>query len=67
MAPFFIFVGLIVLVALLAHLAAPTEAELLMHERRRHAVRAARAMRRMSAIRQETARRMDRAEGSFRR
>jgi|CZKG01.1.fsa_nt_gi uncharacterized protein HemY len=34
----------------------------MMRERRRHAERTARAMRRMSEIRAETARRMDRAE-----
>lgn len=56
----------LVILVLIAGLAAPTAQERLMRQRRRDAERAARAMRRMSAIRQETIGRMDRIEGRHR-
>ncbi|HEX5852654.1 MAG TPA: hypothetical protein VFY36_06145 [Solirubrobacteraceae bacterium] len=63
----FILVIIVVLVAflfgLILALAAVSPQERLMRERRRHAERTARAMLRMTEIRQQTAERMDRAEG----
>jgi hypothetical protein len=62
MSPFLAFIAVIVVLALIARLAAPTEQERLMRQRRWDAERAAHAMRRMTKIRQETIRRMDRTE-----
>lgn len=63
----FILVIVVVLVAflfgLILALAVASPQERLMRERRRHAERTARAMLRMTEIRQQTAERMDRAEG----
>ncbi|HYM46565.1 MAG TPA: hypothetical protein VES65_10475 [Solirubrobacteraceae bacterium] len=60
-------VGLLVLLALLDRLTEPTHAERLMRERRRHAEETARAMQRISAIRQQTIERMRQAELEVRR
>lgn len=60
MTPFLAFVAVVVLLVLIVHLAAPTEQEQLMRQRRWDAERAAYAMRRMTRIRQKTIRQMER-------
>lgn len=54
---------LMILSFLLFRVASMSPEQRMMRERRRYAERTARAMRRMSEIRRQTARRMDRAEG----
>lgn len=61
-APMAVLAVVLVVVAITA----TSPQERLMHKRRRHAMRTAHAMRRMSRIRARTIRRMDEAEGRWR-